>query len=257
MKKTLIVGALTFLGLSSCAKSSSPAMADLRALDKDGSKKELVDRLGLVPPAERDDEWFAIAQRGAAGYLAEVKVDERDGEAALVEADALLTKYPKLATSPQFMAARLELGVKAFKASHGNYRHAGGPNPWVKKMVEFIEKDTVNKDGPSRLAKDVVLGRLIPIVAYPLFEVAAKRDEAAACADPVFGPVFVAAAIEGSWVEENQKFLSGACASKKAELKTAFKAEGRTREEQRALCKLIGAESDMKDACDAANKPVY
>lgn len=255
MKKTLIIGASAFLGLSSCVKSSSPAMADLRALDKEGSKKELVDRLGLVPPSERDDEWFDIAQRGAAAYLKEVKVEEGRGETALGEAEALLEKFPKLGTSQQFMAARLELGIRAFKNSYGSYRHAGGPNPWVAKQVEFIEKDTVTKDGPSRLAKEVVLGRLIPITAYPLFLVATKRDEAAACADPTFTPVFVASITDGSWFEESQKLLSGPCAAKKADLKAAFKVAERTTEEKRNLCKVLATESDMKADCDSVKAP--
>lgn len=254
MKKTLTVGALALLGLSSCVKSSSPAMADLRALDKEGSKKELVDRLGVVPPSERDDEWFDIAQRGAASYLKEVKVEEGRGEQSLGEADALLEKFPKLATSQQFMAARLELGIRAFKQSYSNYRHSGGPNPWVKKQVEFIEKDTVTKDGPARLAKEVVLGRLIPVTAYPLFAVAVKRDEAAACADATWTPVFVAAVVDGSWAEENQKLLTGPCASKKADIKAAFKASTST-DEKRTICKFIGGESDMKADCDSVKAP--
>ncbi|MGV3624153.1 MAG: hypothetical protein ACO1OB_25270 [Archangium sp.] len=255
MNKTLIIGALTFLGLSSCVKSSSPAMADLRALDKEGSKKELVDRLGLVPPSERDDEWFDIAQRGAAEYLKNVKVEEGRGEVALGEADAILEKFPKLATSKTFMAARLDLGVRAFKNSYGSYRHAGGPNPWVARQVEFIEKDTVTKDGPSRLAKEVVLGRLIPSTAYPLFIVAFKRDEAAACADPTFTPVIVESLIDDGSPDEGLKLLSGPCASKKADLKAAFKKEGRSTEEKRRICKLIDGESDMKAACDAEKAP--
>ncbi len=258
MNKTLIIGALTFLGLSSCAtSSSSPAMADLRALDKEGSKKELVERLGLVAPAERDGEWFAIAERGAAAYLGQLNLEESSGEGALKESESLLERFPQLGRSTTFMSARLELGVKAFRANHGSFRHSGGSNPWVAKMVAFIEKDTLTPDGPSRLAKDVVLGRLIPVAAYPLFEVAAKRDAAKACADQVFTQGFVDAAIAGSWVEENAKLVAGACASKKGDLKTAFKAEGRTRDEQRALCKLIGEEADMKEACAKANERGY
>lgn len=256
MNKTLIIGALTFLGLSSCA-TSSPAMADLRALDKEGSKKELVERLGLVPPAQRDAEWLAIAERGGAAYLAGLKIDEGHAEAALQEAESLRERFPQLNKSATYMAARFDLGVKVFRANHGSFRHAGGRNPWVAKMVEFIEPDTTTPDGPSRLAKDVVLGRLIPSTAYPLFEVAVKHDAAKACADQVFTQVFVDAAIDGASAEQNAKLLGGACASKKADLKTAFKAEGRTRDEQRTLCKLIGEEADMKEPCAKANERGY
>lgn len=256
MNKPLLLGALASLSLFSCAKASSPAMADLRALDKDGSKKELVDRLGLVAPSERDDEWFDIAQRGGAEYLAHLKVDEGRADASLAEADALLEKYPKLATSKTFMSARLDLGVKAFKANYGQSSHSRGGDKWISSMVEFAQKDAVT-DAPSRLAKDVVLGRLIPITAYPLFDLAVQRDANAACSDAALTPVFVDAAIAGGRAADLAKLLSGPCASKRADLTTAFNAEGRTRPEKRALCEVLGTEGELKSACEEASKPVY
>ncbi len=246
---SLLLG-LMLLG-ASCVKSSSPAMADLRALDKDGSKKELVERLGLVNPSERDDEWFGIAQRGAAAYLGELKVEDGGGRAALEEADVLLERYPRLATSPSFMAARFELGLRAFRATHGDYRHSGGPNPWVAKMVEFIEKDTVTPNGPARLAREVVMTRLIPVTAFPLLQLALKRDATAACADDTFTPVIVEAAVDDVWHDENAKLLAGACASKLPAVKAAFHEKDRTRTVQIKLCKLLSNEPDMKDTCAA------
>src|SRR5262249_5223040 len=55
-------------------------MADLKALEKQGSFKELVDHLEDITPSKRDKEWEGLAERGGAGWLG--TFDMKDAKAA-------------------------------------------------------------------------------------------------------------------------------------------------------------------------------
>jgi hypothetical protein len=225
--RTLVISLLLSLSLAACATSSaskepSYPVKDFEALEVQQAWLELLTSLGNVAPSQRDERWQGFLERGAAGYLGTLK--PRDGYAAempLAEANVLLERYPTLKRSRLFMEKRYEIARPAFLRSYSNYRHSASDNPWLKKILEYAKEDTTTPEVAQKLAKEVVMQRLIPETAFRLFLLAVERDGKAACADTGLHPIIVAVAEEDVWAEELAGLLGQTC---KAELVPALRA---------------------------------
>jgi hypothetical protein len=187
------------LALAALTLNATYEMADLKALEKQGSFKELVDHLDDITPSKRDKDWEGIAERGATGLLGTFEVKD---EGPLDTADGLIKRYGFLKQSKVFMGKRAEVAFKAFKLTFGGSRHSTGDDPWLDRVRKFPETDSVTPDLPVRLAKEVVLGRLVPVTAFPLFKLAWDKGNRGLCKDSDFQKTMVDVLGDGVWKTE-------------------------------------------------------
>lgn len=228
MNRTILVT----LGLAvACATPSPYPIEDFRALVKQESWQELRGSLAAVAPSKRDDQWASFLATAAAGELKNLEVSKYP-EGAIATADDLLTQYPVLKTSKPYLAQRAETGIEALKLSYGNYRH-GSDDEWLPKVMDFVQKDAVTPGLAQRVAKEVVLARLIPVVAFPLYRLAFSRDGDAVCNDAELPKVMLDVVESGSWAEESKGIVAGRCFE---QLKRPF-SEALTKAESRHLVK--------------------
>lgn len=244
--------------LLSVSLSASYELADLKALEKQQSWAELVDHLGDVVPSKRDKEWEGLAERGAVAWLGTFDFKRpQTAEAPLDASDALLKKFPFLKSSRPFMGKRAEVALKAFGASYGNYRHSGGGDEWLDKVQALAESDTVTPDLSYRLAKELVLGRLIPVTAFPLFKLSLERGSKAVCKDPGFHQAVVGALEDGSWKKETEELSSRCWDDLKGPLTSAVE-KAKTNAFRRNACPLLAAKGALpaaqKEPCERANQ---
>jgi hypothetical protein len=187
-------------------------LEDFQALERQQGWQELLGKLKEVAPSKRDATWEGFAERTAAAVLEAIEVKEGYGaEAAIVEADELMKQYPHLKSSKSFLEARAKVGIKAFKLSFSNYRHAGYGDEWLTKIRDFVAKDTVTPDLPLRLAKEAVLKRLVATQAFPLYLMAFERSSTAVCADGELAGIINAVLESGSWLEEVGTLVTKTC----------------------------------------------
>lgn len=233
-------------------------LADLKALEKQQSWGELVDHLGDIVPSKRDKDWEGLAERAGAAWLGTFELKKPEtAEAPVDAADGLIKKYPFLKTSKPFMAKRAEVAMKAFSLSFSSYRHSAGQDPWLEKLRVFAESDTVTPDVPLKLAKEVVLGRLVAVTAFPLFKLSVDRGSKTVCKDNDFHLALLGAIEEGAWKKETED-LAGRCWDDfKGPLTNAL-AAAKTNAFRRNACPLLASKNALpaaqKDACDRANQ---
>jgi hypothetical protein len=228
-------------------------LADLKALEKQGSFKELVEHLDDISPSKRDKDWEGLAERGGAGYLGTFEIkDDRNAEAPLNAADELLKKYAFLKQSKVFLGKRAEVALKAFKMSWGYSRHSAGDDPWLDRVKKFAESDTLTPDLPLRLAKEVVLGRLIPGTTFPLFKMAWDRGNTGLCKDVDFIKMMVDVLGEGAWKDAAAPMRDKCWDDIKPPLTVALQKAG-TSTFARSVCPIFTAKGgippDGKAAC--------
>jgi hypothetical protein len=185
-------------------------MADLQALEKQGSNMELVSHLGDIPPSKRDKKWNDMAERAATAWLASLKVSEDDTDQPLQAAEAVLRSVPMLGQSKVFMAKRAEMGLKSFQWNYSHYRHATGDDKWIDLMLEFVKADKVTPDLPMRAAK-LVESRLVAQCAYPFFKMVYDKQGPSLCKDPGFQKMIVSAFGYGSWLKEITDIAQNKC----------------------------------------------
>jgi hypothetical protein len=236
------------------ALQASYEMADLKALEKQGGFKELVAHLNDIPPSKRDKDWEGIAERAAAGWLGTIDVkDEYTAQEALGVADEILTHYTFLKQSKVYMGKRAEVALKAFKWTYSQSRHSAGDDPWRDELKKFAESDTVTPDLPARMAKELIIGRLIPETAFPLFKMAWDRGNKGLCKDKDFQKMLVEVVGDGAWKDQSAEMRDKCWDDLKAPLTAQLKKEG-TSSFARNACPVFkakgGVPADGKAACD-------
>lgn len=251
----------TIVFIACGARSSGPTgpgsypIKDLKALEAQGAYAELVQRMGDVAPSERNDEWKSITERGAGSYLETYELkDGRDGEQLLNASQELMKRYPHLKTSKVFLAKRAEAAIKAFALTYNSGSRSHSSESWIDQVVAFAHTDAVTPKLAERLAKEVVLGRLIPRTAFPLLKLAFERTGKEVCADKALHPVVTESLEDGAWLAE-LKVLLGTCWS---DLKPSVLAKFATPDNEdfvkntcATVASLPKAASDFKGKCPA------
>jgi hypothetical protein len=240
----LVVGCAT-----TPSASSSPAMADLRALDQQQNYAEMLGRLKDVPPAQRDAEWEALTEKANVAALEKVEItDGRSGEYALMAIEDQLAAFPSLKKSPAYLQNRADVGVKAFGWTYSNYRHSTGDEQWVPKVKKFAEADSATKGLAQRIAKDVILGRLVASSAWPLYELAFQRDGDAVCADPKLIDVVIDVIDYESWLDEMTTLVTKRCST---QLKTPVAEKLKKNDSKsfrKGACQVLAGQAGIADA---------
>lgn len=240
---------LPLVFLVGCATAKSAAYADLRALDKQQNYAEMMGRLKDVAPAERDEEWEGFVERASIEAISKAEVkDGRAGERVLTMMDEQLVAFPSLKKSTAWFQARADKGVQAFKWTFSNYRHATSDEQWVPKVVEFVEKDTMTKGLAQRLAKEVVAERLVASSAWPLYDLAFKRDGDAVCADSKLVDVVIDVIDYQSWLDVMKPLVNTRCA---AQLKKPVAEKLKKNDStsfRKGACQVLAGQADVADA---------
>ncbi len=192
------------------AYAADYGMADLQALEKQGSWEELVQHLSDIPPSKRDANWTGLAERSSAAYIGTIPITDEQPETAFGAIDKLLVRFPQLKQSKVFMAKRAEVGLKAFRFSYGRYRHSAGDDPWLDQVKAFVAADSVNQDLPGR-AGELVTSRLVAQCAWPLFKTQLDRSGAAFCKNAEFKKSIVAAFVDGVWKDQIMDVADNKC----------------------------------------------
>jgi hypothetical protein len=234
---------------ASFAGETKYEMADLQALEKQGSWEELVEHLEDLPPSKRDATWAGLAERACSSYLGAVPIDEHKAEYALMLADRILKRYPALKQSKVFMSKRAEVGLKAFGYTYGNYRHSQGEDPWIDKMKEFVKDDTLTPDLPERAAKKVQ-NYLVAYCAWPFWKMAIDRGTVV-CKEVEFQKSIVAAIGDGVWKAETSDVAQNKCW---AEVKAPLLAElesAKGSDFKKNACPLLKAKGVPAGKCDS------
>jgi hypothetical protein len=183
-------------------------MAELQALLKQESYDELLGKAQTVPATERNDEWLRVVSSAAVKSSPKKQFkDGREAESYLANFDDLLRRYPMLKTSKEFMSHRAEQAKSAFLWTFSNYRHSGGDEEWVPKVVEFVKLDTSTPGLAQKYANEVVLQRLVASRGFDLFQLAFERDGDKVCADAGLAKTVVDLIDYDSYVPETQKLV--------------------------------------------------
>lgn len=233
--RTLLLAVL--LPLS--ASAATYELADLKALEKDQSWRELVDHLTDLVPSKRDAEWKALAERACTGVLdaAEVK-DVPSAEAMLAQLEGLLKKFTWLKDSRPFMARRAEVGLKALGWTYQTSRHSTGDDPWLDSLKAFVAADTQTPDIALRGAK-LVTSRLVAEVAFPLLRAALARGGKAVCKDADLQQATLGALEDGAWKQEVGEVLTTCWAELGPRLAEQVMKADATRTQRMKLCPAL------------------
>lgn len=236
------------------ASAATYELADLRALDKDQSWRELVDHLLDILPSKRDSEWKAIAERACVGVIdpAEVK-DPASAQKVLDRMDELMKRFGFLKASKPFLARRADVGLKAMGWTYQNSRHSQGEDPWFDSLKAFVAADQQTADLPLRALK-LTNSRLVASVAFPLVKPALGKGGKAACKDTELQRSVVGAISDG-WTSAEVTEATNTCWD---ELKPLVIAETikpeQTRTNQLKLCPVLSQKNalttdQVKKAC--------
>jgi|CXWL01.1.fsa_nt_gi hypothetical protein len=257
MKKLLSL-TLVCLGCATIPAATAPAgypVKELKALEAQGAFAELVQHMGEVVPSERDDEWKSVTERGAAAYLDTFELkDGRHAEEPLNTAADLMKRYPHLKASKLFLAKRAEVALKAFPLTYNTSTHSHSGDSWINQVVDFAKSDATTPKLAERLAKDVVLGRLIPVTAFPLVKLATERSGKEVCSDAALHPVFLETLEEGSWAAELKTLLTTCWAELKLPVVAKLTAPGNKAFMKKACAALADKpdfSEDLKGKCPA------
>lgn len=230
-------------------------LADLKALEKQQSWAELVEHLADITPSKRDKDWEGLAERGGAGWLGTLETkDASSSERALEQADGLIKKFGFLKSSKTYMSKRTELALKAFKQTFSNYRHSAGDDEWMVKVKAFAESDPA-PELPLKLAKEVVLPRLVAGSAFPLFKLSFERGNKTLCKDSDFQKMLVDVMEDGSWKTEASEMTNKCWDDVKGPLTSALE-KTKSGTYRRSVCPLLAAKNALpaaqKEPCDIA-----
>ncbi|MCA2977038.1 MAG: hypothetical protein INH41_04725 [Myxococcaceae bacterium] len=237
--------------LVGCATTPAAAslMADLRALDRQEGYAELLARLKDVAPSQRDADWEALAAKANVMALDRLEIDDaRSGEAALTVMAEQPVAFPSLRRSSDWLQKRTEVGLKAFRWTFGNHRHSAGDEPWVPRLLKFAAADPQTRGLAQRLAKELVLERLVSSSAWPLYELAFEREGDAVCADPKLVEVVLDAIDSEAWLDEMSALVTKRCAAQlKAPVAERLK-KNESKSFRRGACKVLAGQADVADA---------
>lgn len=250
MKTALVLSLLIPLS----ASAATYEMADLKALDKDQSYRELVDHLLDILPSKRDAEWKAIAERACVAVIDpnEVK-DAASAQRSLDRMDELMKKFGWLKESKTFLARRADVGLKAMGWTYSNSRHSSSEDPWLDNLKAFVAADQQTADLPLRALK-LTNSRLVAVVGFPFVKTVLAKGGKNACKDNDVQQSVLGAITEGSWATEAAE-VTTTCWD---ELKPLVIAETvkpeQTRTMQLKLCPVLTAKNavttdQVKKAC--------
>jgi hypothetical protein len=212
--------------LTGCATTTTAfyPLDELQALDAPENRGEVLAHALEVAPSKRNDAWRGVVERAAIATLASSEVtDAASAERVLDAVDAQPQKFPFLARSPAWLAARADVGVKALPW----VSREGERGQWPRRILEFAKKDAVTPHLAQRLAEEVLLKQLILSTAAPLYELAFEREGVALCDSANVVKMTVELAADGGVfkpaLEQCWKQLAGPMveAVKKAETNTA------------------------------------
>ena len=127
---------------SARADEKKYTQADLQALANQSSWKELIEHLGDVSPAERNDQWEKLAEQAGLGAL-EASVKRDDPSLGIQVGISLVDQYPQVGKSKAFMNKRNEVGLQAFDRCLNQERLADYCGPMLK---TFVAQDPDNLD---------------------------------------------------------------------------------------------------------------
>lgn len=148
-------------------------VTDLEALKTQRAWGELVEHLEDVAPSERDAAWKSLAAVAVVEHVrAEMKTtrDKRD-LAATVESFA--SRYPSLASAPEFAAVRADVGIAAIEACTGARRWKDCAS-----YVTMVEADATKAVTAAKGASKNGNRQ----VAMALYRAAAEKDGKTVCA---------------------------------------------------------------------------
>lgn len=235
--------------LVGCATAKSAAYENLRALEKQKNYAEMHRYLKEVQPTERDEEWEGLVERATLHRIATLEVkDSRQAEDVLAELDSQPIVFPSLTKSAAWWQARADLGAKAFGWSYSNYRHASSDEQWVPRVVTFVEKDTVTKGLAQRMAKDVVMGRLVASSSWPLWELAFQRDGDAVCAEPKLVDVALSLIEYKSYLDDMKKLVTSRCAAQLKQPVAEKLKKNDSTPYRVAACQVLAGQADVAEA---------
>lgn len=229
--------------------STSQAIAQLQALEKQESWDELRASLKTVPPTDRDAEWERLVERAAIVELDAVKItDTYSGENALAVISQQASSYPSLKKSAAWLDKRVAVGSKAFGWTYSNYRHSIGDEKWVPQIKAFVEADTVTKGLAQKMARDVVLNRLVASSAWPLYAYAFEREGDAVCTDPKLPDVVFDIIDSEAWIDEMKALVTKRCASQLKQPVIEKLKKNESKGFRKGACKVLEGQADAADA---------
>ena len=245
MNRTVL---LTLGLLVGCATPAPYPVEDFRALQKQESWRELLGALAAVAPSKRDEQWGAFLAEAAAGDLRNYEVAQSP-EGAITTADEMLKQYPVLKASKVYMAQRAETGIQALQVSYGGHSRT---EEWLPRVKAFVEKDPLTPGLAQRVAKEVILGRLVPRVAFPLYQIAFARDGAAVCDDAKLPAVMLGVVEDGSWAEESKVIVADKCFSQLRGPFTEAQTKGENRHLVKYSCQLLADKAELAEVLKTA-----
>ena len=156
-------------------------MADLNALDKSQSYEELLGHAEDVPPAQRSDAWQKLVTKAAVGYMTGLTTGS-DAAEGVWTSQALVTRYPFLSKSTDFMAKRNDAAkVASDRCLKDSYRG----QHCIDQMKEFLKVPGTSNEMGFQFGKIVRL-HMNHYVAVPFFKWSfdqTKESDAKWCGD--------------------------------------------------------------------------
>lgn len=177
--KQLCALVLCVVASTAAAEKKPYTLADLKSLVSQKSYKEAVAHLGDIAPAERKDEWMALAGEAAGGYIASLSND--DAITKIVEIERLDAEFPALLKSPRYAKARVEVGPDAFNHCFAAryYYDECREHAW-----KFLQADPANPELAFAMGKVMRRGTSTYWAALRFFRAAYKsKPTKAMCTD--------------------------------------------------------------------------
>jgi hypothetical protein len=168
---------LAYFGVG--VKGKDFSMADLQALEKKSAWEELLGHAEDVPPARRGAAWEGLVTRAAIGYIQSLGTNTAAYEGVFTS-QALLTRYPHLLKSQEFMAKRGDAAkLAAERCLRGSYRG----QHCIDMMKDFLKTSNTGPDVGFEFGK-ITRRNQNHYVAVPFFKWALdQKKDAAWCAD--------------------------------------------------------------------------
>jgi uncharacterized caspase-like protein len=107
-------GSVQRSGNAGAAAAPDQLVAELDALAKARSWRELYDRLSEVSPTARDAHWESLAEQAALGELTPLTAPGGSSAERLTAIERYAVKFPSLANSAKFLALRTRIGLDGF-----------------------------------------------------------------------------------------------------------------------------------------------
>ena len=192
-------------GAKESKQKKNEALADLRALKKQGSFEEMLAMASEVKPSARDKEWEDLLEVAAVGVLRQLAKEDAEGaEMAPVEAaDRLVQLYPFLGKRNKFRKVRAETGVDAYRRCWGTrckyYNGWRRDIDWSRAVHKYSE---IDPEYSAFIAGKMVMTRLIATTATGMFALAVEHNGKKVCSDGDLKKSVNEAKRDGSWEDE-------------------------------------------------------